>query len=77
MAGEGAWPALPEDFRRILTGNGPALLAELGGEWWLEADAAAIATIEQPALLVAAPTRPPSCASRPRCWPSCSRTRRW
>jgi pimeloyl-ACP methyl ester carboxylesterase len=35
-------------------GQGPAILAELAGEWWLPADAAALATIERPALLVAA-----------------------
>ncbi len=52
--GEGVWPQLPELMRRILTENGPAILAELGGEWWLDADAEALAAIEQPALLVAA-----------------------
>jgi pimeloyl-ACP methyl ester carboxylesterase len=43
----------------MLTCNGAAILAELAGEWWLQADAAALATIQQPALLVAAATRPP------------------
>ena len=52
--GDGVWPQLPEPLRRILTENGPAILAELGGEWWLDADAEALAGIEQPALLVAA-----------------------
>ena len=45
-------------LRRIVTGNGAAVLAELAGEWWLPADAAALATIEQPALLVAAADSP-------------------
>jgi esterase len=54
VLGDSAWRSLPETLRRILTQNGPAILAELCGEWWLEADAAAIATIDQPALLVAA-----------------------
>ena len=51
---EGAWAALPEELRRILTPNGPAILAELAGAWWLEADAAALAGLEHPVLLVAA-----------------------
>ena len=44
---------------QMLTGNGAAILAELEREWWLQADAAALATIEQPALLVAAADSPP------------------
>ena len=59
VAGDGAWRALPEERRRVLTGNGPAILAELAGEWWLEADAGDLAAIEQPALLVAAADSPP------------------
>jgi esterase len=54
VLGESAWRSLPEELRRILTQNGPAILAEVQGEWWLQADAAALATIEQPALLVTA-----------------------
>ena len=41
-------------MRRILIANGPAILAEMNGEWWLETDAAALATLDQPVLLVAA-----------------------
>jgi pimeloyl-ACP methyl ester carboxylesterase len=52
--GDGVWPQLPEQMRRILTENGAAILAELGGEWWLDADADALAGIQQPALLVGA-----------------------
>jgi pimeloyl-ACP methyl ester carboxylesterase len=59
VAGEGAWRSFPEEVQRTLAGNGPALLAELGGEWWLHADTAALATIEQPALLVMATDSPP------------------
>jgi hypothetical protein len=44
--------------QRVLTHNGPAILAELAGEWWPEADAAALATITQPTLLVAAAESP-------------------
>jgi esterase len=54
VLGEDAWRSFPEELRRMFTQNGPAILAEIQGEWWLQADAAALATIEQPALLVAA-----------------------
>jgi esterase len=54
VLGEGAWNSLPEELRRILIQNGPAILAEVRGEWWLQADPASLTTIEQPALLVAA-----------------------
>ena len=39
--------------------NGPAILTEVQSEWWLDADAAALATIRQPTLLVAAIDSPP------------------
>ena len=54
VAGEGVWPQLPGPLRTTLTENGPALLAELSGTWWPETDAAGLAAIEQPVLLVAA-----------------------
>jgi esterase len=54
ILGEGVWLQLPEPMRRVLSENGEAILAELGGEWWLDADAEALAGLEQPALLVAA-----------------------
>ncbi len=54
VLGESAWRSFPEELRRMFTQNGPAILAEVQGEWWLPADAAALATIEQPTLLVAA-----------------------
>jgi esterase len=59
VAGEGAWLSFPDELRRVLTQNGPAILAEVRGEWWLQADAAALATVHQPALLVAAADSPP------------------
>ena len=34
-------------------------MPELQGDWWLSADAAALATIRQPTLLVAAADSPP------------------
>jgi esterase len=54
VLGQGAWPQLPERMRRIITENGPALLAEIRGEWWVDADAEALAAVEQPVLLVSA-----------------------
>jgi esterase len=59
VAGDGAWLSFPEEIRRILTDNGPAILAELNGEWWPQADATALATIDQPVLLVAGTDSPP------------------
>ncbi|HEX2126778.1 MAG TPA: alpha/beta fold hydrolase [Thermoleophilaceae bacterium] len=59
VAGEDAWRSLPDPWQRVLTHNGPAILAELAGEWWLQADAAALATTSQPTLLVAAAGSPP------------------
>ena len=57
--GAGVWPQLPEQMRCILTENGQAILAELTGEWWLDADADTLAAIERPVLLVgAADSRP-------------------
>jgi esterase len=60
VAGESAWRSLPGELRQIMTDNGPAILAELQGEWWLQADAAALATIDQPVLLVTAADSPPA-----------------
>lgn len=59
VAGEGAWRSFPDQWQRVVTQNGPAILAELAGEWWLAADAGALATITQPTLLVAAAESPP------------------
>lgn len=59
VAGEAAWRSFPEEIRRVMTGNGPAILAELAGEWWLDADAAALAAMRQPALVVGAADSPP------------------
>jgi esterase len=71
VAGESAWRSFPDELRRVVTDNGPAILAELEGEWWLEADAAELATIAQPALLVAAAeTHRPSSMSRSKRWPT-------
>lgn len=58
VAGENAWLAFPAEIRQLLEQNGPAILAELQGEWWLNADATALTTIHQPVLLVAAADSP-------------------
>jgi pimeloyl-ACP methyl ester carboxylesterase len=51
--GDAAWEAFPDEVKAMFAANGPAVLAEIqGGE--LEVDAAALAAITQPTLLVAA-----------------------
>ena len=59
LLGEGAWGSFPDQVRRTLTSNGPALLAEL--EYVDEAmpAAGAFAAIDKPTLLVAASESPP------------------
>jgi esterase len=59
VGGEDAWRSFPDAVREALAGNGPAILAELGGEWWLPADAGTLATLAQPVLLVSAADSPP------------------
>jgi pimeloyl-ACP methyl ester carboxylesterase len=59
VAGEGVWGSFPEEVRRVLTDNGPALLAELHYVDEPMPDAAAFARITQPTLLVAARDSPP------------------
>lgn len=59
LLGEGAWDSFPEEVRRILTRNGPAVLAELEYVDEPMPDAAAFATIDLPTLLVAASDSPP------------------
>jgi esterase len=59
VAGKDAWRSFPDEVRGALAGNGPAILAEITGEWWLPADAGTLATIAQPVLLVTAADSPP------------------
>lgn len=59
VAGPDAWLGFPDEVRRLLEPNGPAILAELGGRWWLDADAQALASVRQPALVVGAAESPP------------------
>jgi pimeloyl-ACP methyl ester carboxylesterase len=58
VVGAHAWASFPDEVRRVLTHNGPALLAELGYVDEPMPDAAALATIDKPALLVAASESP-------------------
>ena len=59
VLGVGAWGSFPDDLRRLFTHNAPAILAEvLGGG--LRTDAAELATITQPVLLVTATDSPPA-----------------
>jgi pimeloyl-ACP methyl ester carboxylesterase len=51
--GEGAWRSFPDQVRQMFAQNGPAIVAESRGGF-LQADAAALATIDQPVLLVEA-----------------------
>ena len=59
VAGSEAWSAFPDDLRRMVAGNGPAILAELTGEWWPDADAAALSALSRPTLIVKAADSPP------------------
>lgn len=53
VAGPDAWAGLPEPFREMLTGNGPAIVAELRGGY-PDLTTEQLAGIKQPTLLVAA-----------------------
>jgi esterase len=66
VLGEDGWGSLPDEVRQIFRGNGPAALADLEGEW-LRADAADLATIDQPVLLVAATDSTPRVPRAERC----------
>lgn len=58
VLGEGAWESLPAELREVATGNGPAIIAEIeGGEQ--RVDAATLATVGAPALVVIADDSPP------------------
>ena len=57
--GAGAWETLPADMRTMFSDNGPAILAETRREFE-QADPAALAAIDRPALLVSATDSPPA-----------------
>ena len=58
VVGPGAWDSFPGEVQRLLTQNGPALLAELAYVDEALPDAAAHATIDKPVLLVVATESP-------------------
>jgi esterase len=58
VMGAGVWGSFPDDARDLLSQNGEALLAELEYVTEPMPDAEAFASIEQPALLVAAADSP-------------------
>ena len=55
--GPGAWEQFPEPMRRMFTENGPAILADLRGEW-LRVMPSELAAIAVPALVVTASDSP-------------------
>lgn len=57
VLGDGAWEESPAPVRQMFTDNGPAIVAELAGGS-LQVDQAALSTINQPTLLVAAAHSP-------------------
>jgi esterase len=59
VIGDGVWDTFPEEIQRVLTDNGPALLAELNYVDEEMPNAAAFGTIEAQALLIAASESPP------------------
>jgi esterase len=61
VAGDEAWEAFPEPAKRMFTGNGPAILAELRGGF-PAIDTNLLGTIVQPTLLVAGKDSPPTFA---------------
>ena len=61
VLGDEAWEGFPEPAKRMFTGNGPAIVAELRGGF-LEVGAAELGTIVQPTLLVAGKESPPAFA---------------
>lgn len=51
--GDDVWESFPEELKDMFVGNGPAILAELRGQW-LDLTDDELAEIDQPALLVSA-----------------------
>ena len=61
VLGDEAWEGFPEPAKRMFTGNGPAIVAELRGGF-LDVGAAELGTIVQPTLIVAGKESPPAFA---------------
>jgi esterase len=60
VLGDDGWGGMPDETRQTMIDNGPALLADLRGDWLLDVDPAALATIDKPTLLVSAADSPPA-----------------
>jgi esterase len=60
VLGDEGWSGLPDETRRMFLDNGPAILAELRGDWLPDIGPADLARIDKPALLVAATDSPPA-----------------
>jgi esterase len=56
---DAGWDALPAGLRQIFVANGPAVLAEMDGEWF-RPDEAALALVHQPCLIVSAEESAPA-----------------
>ena len=56
--GDETWSALPVEVREMFLENGPAIAAEVNGQW-SEPDPASLAALAQPVLLVSAADSPP------------------
>ena len=61
VLGDEGWEGMPERAKQVFTANGPAIVAEFRGGS-LAVDAAQLATIRQPTLLVVAKGSPPEFA---------------
>jgi len=59
ILGDGVWMSLPAPLRATLVANGPAMMAELDGDW-LRRELATLARVEQACLLVASEDSPPA-----------------
>jgi esterase len=57
VLGDATWEGFPVPIKQMFTDNGPAILAEVTGGF-LQVGQAALATIDQPTLLVAAASSP-------------------
>jgi esterase len=54
VLGDEGWERLPDQTRRTFVDNGPAVLADLRGDDYMDIDPGALARIDRPTLLVAA-----------------------
>jgi esterase len=60
VLGDAGWAALPQETRRIVIGNGPAILADLRDDGFLDFGPHDLARIDKPTLIVSAADSPPA-----------------